>query len=187
LTARAEGALRHFFQHIVAADGFDDFFLGLVAVVFIVAVIVAVRSGMFGVFRRGGLAVLVLGLLVVVGIVGMRRVLERVRLMFVMPVLFFLVFAGFCRERLDGCRIGQGHRRQRLARVRLGAFFIGVVVLVVGMLMMVVVMMPGIVVMLRAGMVRFGVVDVAGFGVHAFGVRALVVVALFVTVFLAFI
>jgi len=33
LTARAEGALRHFFHDVVATDGFDDFFLGLVAFV----------------------------------------------------------------------------------------------------------------------------------------------------------
>ena len=36
LAARTEGALRHFFQHVVAADGFDDFFLGVVAVVLVV-------------------------------------------------------------------------------------------------------------------------------------------------------
>ena len=31
LAARTEGALRHFLQHVVAADGFDDFLFGVVA------------------------------------------------------------------------------------------------------------------------------------------------------------
>ena len=48
LAARTEGALRHFFQHVVAADGFDDFLFGVVVVFLIVVVLVALRlSGMF--------------------------------------------------------------------------------------------------------------------------------------------
>ena len=44
LAARTEGALRHFLQHVVAADGFDDFLFGIVAIVFfIVVLLVAFR------------------------------------------------------------------------------------------------------------------------------------------------
>ena len=85
-----------------------------------------------------------------------------------MRMLFFLVFAGFRRERLDGGRIGQRHRGQRLAGVRLGAL------LVVGMFVMVVVVMPGIIMMFRAGIVRLGVVDMTGVGVGVSGLRTLV-------------
>src|SRR6202045_4472933 len=132
LTARTEGALRHLFQHVVAADGFDDLFLGLVAFVFIV-------------------------------------------------VVFVPFFAGFCRGRLDGGRIGQGHRRQRLARVSLGAsvirvLVIRVIVFIVGMLMimlmMLVIMIPGIImVMLRIG-------AAIALGVLLFGRRVAFFVAL---------
>ena len=39
------GALRHFLQHVVAADGFDDFFLGVfLVVVFVVVLLVARRA-----------------------------------------------------------------------------------------------------------------------------------------------
>jgi hypothetical protein len=95
-----------------------------------------------------------------------------------MRVFFFLFLANFRRGRFDGGCIGQGHRRQRLARVGLGAFVARVIVLIVGMFMMVmivIVMMPGV------GMVMPGVVDVTVFGVGGLGVQALV----FVT-FLAF-
>ena len=44
LAARAEGALRHFLQHVVAADGFDDFLFGVLAVVLIVVAVVAFGS-----------------------------------------------------------------------------------------------------------------------------------------------
>src|SRR5207302_757067 len=43
----AEGALRHLFHNVVAADGFDDLFLGLIAVVFVVMAFVAKRRGAF--------------------------------------------------------------------------------------------------------------------------------------------
>ena len=45
LAARTEGALRHFFHDVVAADGFHDFLFGVVAVVlfFIVVVLIALR------------------------------------------------------------------------------------------------------------------------------------------------
>ncbi len=37
MTAGPESSLRHFLQHVLAADGFDDFFFGVLAFVFIVA------------------------------------------------------------------------------------------------------------------------------------------------------
>src|SRR5258708_20830256 len=81
LPARPEGALRHFFQDIVDANGFDDLFLGLVAVVFIVGAFVAKRcGGLLGVFRGGGLVAFVFGAAVfgVRGVVGMNGVFARV-------------------------------------------------------------------------------------------------------------
>jgi hypothetical protein len=56
LPAGAEGALGHFFQHVVAADGFNDFFLGLVAVI-VIAFVADRCGGMFGMLRGDGLAV----------------------------------------------------------------------------------------------------------------------------------
>ncbi|MDN5001963.1 hypothetical protein QY048_13830 [Bradyrhizobium sp. WYCCWR 12677] len=38
LAARTEGALRHFLEHVVTADGFDDFLLGFLAVFIILVV-----------------------------------------------------------------------------------------------------------------------------------------------------
>ena len=43
LAARTEGALRHLFHDVVAADGFDDFLFGVVAFVLIVVMLVAMR------------------------------------------------------------------------------------------------------------------------------------------------
>src|SRR6202045_4847727 len=182
LTARTEGALRHLFQHVVAADGFDDLFLGLVAFVFIVVVFVArPGGGLFALLRRGGLAGGVRGVLA--AMFGVRRLFAPIFLvaMLVMAVIFVRFFAGFCRGRLDGGRIGQGHRRQRLARVSLGAsvirvLVIRVIVFIVGMLMimlmMLVIMMPGIImVMLRIG-------AAIALGVLLFGRRVAFFVAL---------
>ena len=82
LTARTEGALRHLFHDVVAADGFDDFLLGLVAVVFIVVILVAMRGdGLSVVIRCGGLAAGVFGVLAAVfacRVVGMGGVFVRV-------------------------------------------------------------------------------------------------------------
>ena len=101
------------------------------------------------------------------GIVGMRGVLDRMRLIMVMMrMLFFIVLAGLRGERFDGGRIGQRHRRQRLACVRLGAFFIRVVVPV--MIMIVMFMMTGVI-MMSVTMMMFGIV-----GVFALAVRYLV-------------
>src|SRR5262249_40677819 len=54
LAARPERALRHFLQHVVTADGFDDFLLGIIlAVILVVRRLVAERhQGMLhGAFR----------------------------------------------------------------------------------------------------------------------------------------
>ena len=55
LTARTEGALRHFFHDVVAADGFDDFFFGLLAIVFIIVLCSSpcASARLFGVLRGG--------------------------------------------------------------------------------------------------------------------------------------
>jgi hypothetical protein len=53
LPARAEGALGHFFHDVVTADGLNDLFLGLVAVIFVVVeMLVAMRRGSVFVVRQ---------------------------------------------------------------------------------------------------------------------------------------
>jgi ABC-type enterochelin transport system permease subunit len=74
LTPGAEGALRHFLQDVVAADGFDDFFLGFLAfVLFIVGMLVALRNG--SMLRSGMIAV---GMFGARRVVGMGLIFERV-------------------------------------------------------------------------------------------------------------
>ena len=57
-----KGALRHLFQDVVAADGFDDFFLGFLAILFVVRDLIALwRDGRFimlGCGRSVGMTVL---------------------------------------------------------------------------------------------------------------------------------
>jgi hypothetical protein len=138
LTPRAEGALRHFLQDIVAADGFDDFFLGLFAFVLVIVVLlVALRGGgMVVVLRSGGIAIHVFGLR---RVVGMGSIFERVLLMGmnVMRVIFARFRIGRrircgCGGCLDGCRnrhIGLGFWRYGFVRG------MTVVVLIGGVLM----------------------------------------------------
>ena len=110
-------------------------------------------------------------------VVRISRVFECVRfMMFMMRVFFFLFFASFCRGRLDGGRIGQGYRRQRLAGVNLGALVLRVIVLIVGMFvaMPVFMIVTLMVMILGIGVVMFGVVRVTVFGVQAFQVFVVV-------------
>src|SRR5258708_6136236 len=76
-------------------------------------------------------------------------------------------------RRLDGSRIGKGHRRQRLARLNIAMVVIRVIVFIVSkftivrvlvMLMMVALMM------FRIGVMMFGVVGVIAFAVRVFRV-----------------
>jgi hypothetical protein len=120
LAARPEGALRHFFQHVVAADGFDDFFLGFVAiVVFIVMRVIALRSrrrqGVIGRYR------LVVGTLGTRRVFGMRCVFLRVLVVFVMGVGIMRVII------MHMTFVGVGLMRMSLVRVIL--VMIGVVVI----------------------------------------------------------
>ena len=79
---------------------------------------------------------------------------------------------------LEGGRVGQSHRRQRLAGVDMAVFVVGMFVLVVSMFvivrMPVMIVMPGIVMMLRIGLM-FGVarVGMAVFVVQVFRVALL--------------
>jgi len=107
LTARAEGALRHFFQDVVAADGFDDFFIGLVTLVFIVVGFVAMRA--YGIFRCSAIArgrFSVLAVSGVVCLIGMSRVLLGVWLAIIMRALSMSFRALLQRTRggVDGAR-----------------------------------------------------------------------------------
>jgi hypothetical protein len=159
LPARTEGALRHFFHDVVAADGFDDFLFGVVAIILVVVVLVAMQVGLFGCGRLA------------TGGFGRRRVIGMgqvfVRVFFVSPrvvrvifvrVIFVDVLAGlrFRRRsggRLGGGRIGQRHRRQRLARIDMAmlvmsVFVMGMIVCFMRMIVFVpiMIMMLGIVV-----------------------------------------
>ncbi|OIQ76201.1 hypothetical protein GALL_421230 [mine drainage metagenome] len=154
LTARAEGALGHFFQHVVAADGFDDFFFGLVAFVFIVVAFAAIRRGvLFG----GVFGMLPATVFSVRRVVGMGCVFACFFLVvsLVMSILVVSFRADGSLRRgsvcLDGSHIGCGHRLRHLTRMKMAVPAIG---MLVRMLLIVVIMMPGII------MVKFGVMAV---------------------------
>jgi hypothetical protein len=100
LAARTEGALRHFFHDVVAADGFHDFLFGVVAVVFfIIVMLIALRlSGMLVVGRGGVL---------LTGAFGARRVLGMsgvfFRVLGVDPLIMRVFFVDFFSGG-SGCR-----------------------------------------------------------------------------------
>ena len=100
LAARAEGALRHFLQHVVAADGFDDFLFGVLVVVFIVVVVVA-----FGRARRARRAetdgVAFAGVLDMRRVVGMGRVFVRVLVVVMLVMRVSSIARRVGRGRLD--------------------------------------------------------------------------------------
>jgi hypothetical protein len=75
LPARAERALRHFFQHVVAANGFDDFFLGFLAVIVVIIIgfIANRRRDQLGMIRCNGLSAGMFGVLTA-AVFGVRRV-----------------------------------------------------------------------------------------------------------------
>jgi len=122
---------------------------------------------MFGVIRGGVLGTGAFGVLTaaVFGarrVVGMGRVFPRALVMDMLITrgIFMSLVAG--RGCLEGGRVGQSHRRQRLTGVDM-VVFMDMIVLVVSMFvivrMPVMIVMPGIIMMLRIGMM-FGVVRV---------------------------
>ena len=170
LAARTEGAFRHLFHDVVAADGFDHFFLGLVAIVFVfVMLLVAMRrGGRFGVIRSGGLAIGAFG---VPRIVGMGSVFERVLgvtmlvvPVFVVPVFVVTVLGVFFMAFGAGRRIRRGIGRPDGCGVRqVGPEFGGSLA---GMNMAVIIIMGRVVVMLVRRLVTLMVV-IAGMAVVA--------------------
>ena len=119
-------------------------------------------------------------------VVGMGGVFARVLLMdmLIMRVIFACLCGVGGRGCLDGGRVGQSYRRQRLAGVDMavfvmGMFVMGMIVLVVSMFVIVrmlvmivmsgIVVMPGIAMMLCIGMM-FGVVRM---GMAVFAVQIL--------------
>jgi hypothetical protein len=196
LASRTEGAFRHLFHDVVAADGFNDFFLGIVALVFVVVIIVAIGGGgLFGAIR--GLAAGVFGMFnaAVFGagrIVGVGGVLARLFVaMFMMRMFVMPVFIVGLRDRkrvrgsFDGCRIrrvGSGFRGGRLDVVGMAVVIIVmrmfmVACMFVRMLMIVMVMVPGIVMVFSVRVVMLGLVRVGmtGFVVRVFRVFVVVV------------
>src|SRR5438132_1701701 len=118
---------------------------------------------MFGVFTAAGFAVRR-----VVGRCGVfAGVLLGVRIM-------RWRFVSFCRAirgsggRLDGSRIRQGHRRQRLARINIAIVVRSMIVLVVSMFMIVRVLV--MLMMLGIGVIMLGIVGAIAFAVQVFRV-----------------
>src|SRR5437763_3881638 len=71
LAARAERTFGHLFQHVVAANGFDDFFLGILAfIVIIVRLVADRRSNLLGLRRDGVLRARMFGIDCVIGVGG---------------------------------------------------------------------------------------------------------------------
>src|SRR3982074_1233079 len=105
------------------------------------------------------------------GVVGMGGVFFGVLLAgtLVMRVLF----TSFCRAvrrnggGLDPSRIGQGYRRQRLVRMRVGVLVMFMIVFVVSMFMIMPMFVMLLIMMLCIGMMMLGVMGVT---VIAFGV-----------------
>ncbi len=145
LAARAECAFRNFFQHVVAADGFDEFFLGIFLAV--VLVVFFARSGR-GLFAVTGFAGFLAGVRGMGGVIGVGAVFLR---------LLFGRALGLVRD-LDarlGCGEGYGFfhdGNDRLGRRRRGGLD-SRRRLVVGMLVIVMVVAIVSMVMLVHGMI----------------------------------
>ena len=183
LTARTEGALRHLLHDIVAADGFNHFLLGVLALVFIVMVFVAMRCrGLIGMIRSSGFAG---GRFPMRRVVGMCGVFARV--LFAGMLIMRGVFVGFRAGRL-GCRKRFGYRRGRrsglelrgsLARVRMvsiGMFMLMTMIFLRVIVMAVIVRMIVIMafmVMMVGGVMMIGTICVMMFGAMRFGFAVL--------------
>src|SRR6266704_3261935 len=99
-------------------------------------------------------------------LIGLDSLFVPIRfVMFIIRVRFAIRCSGGC---LDGSRIGQGHGRQRLARLNIAMLVISVIALIVNMFMIVRVLV--ILMMLRIGMMMFGLVGVIAFAVRMFRV-----------------
>ena len=94
-------------------------------------------------------------------------------LMFIMRARFVSSAVRRSGGRLDGSRIGQGHRRQRLARLDIAVLVIRVIAFIVGMFTIVrvlVMLMMVALMMFRIGVMMFGVAGVIAFAVQVFRV-----------------
>src|SRR5260370_4959411 len=163
LPARTAGALAHLLHDVAAANGFNDFLRGLSALVVIIMVPVAMRGGsLFGVIRRGGLAtgMLTAAVFGLRRVVGMGGVFARVLLvgMLIMGVLFGRRRIWSSGGGFDGCGIGQGHRRQRLACENIALLVMSMIVLIVRVFMTMFMMV--VIMMLCIRVVMFGLVRV---------------------------
>jgi hypothetical protein len=172
LAARAEGAFRHFLHHIVATDGFDDLFLGLIALVIFVKFFAVSRRMRFigwsglGFMGIGGMCSVFGGDFVPIGLaVGM--------MVFVRVVLVFAFLGSFLQRlgNIGDSGYGLGRRRFGDMLVALGLHVV-IMMMVVIMRMLVVVM----IVMMRRFIVMAGSLVVMGaimsvFSVMFVGVR----------------
>jgi len=179
LTARPEGALRHFFQDVVAADGFDQLFLGVFALVIVVVGFVARRGGDIAMMDQG-FAVMGFGVRRVVvmrGIALMAVLVVAVVVLAVVVLVVGVVAIGVCGldRRVRRTR-GLNFRRQHSGRDRLMGL-VGVIFMIVVLMIMMIGTLVRVLVMVMMRVmcaVMFGMRD----GVTAFGVDAVMVVAL---------
>jgi hypothetical protein len=137
LPARTERPLGDLFQHVIAADGFDDFFLGVLGFVVIVFVgFIALRLQGMLVLRQDGLRF--------VGrfdVIGVRRVVGVGGILLRMLFMHAVVMGVFSVRFGDGFRLGGGgcrdHGRNRLRFGGLCLARMGMVVIIVAMFMIV--------------------------------------------------
>src|SRR5205823_6156082 len=104
LAARAERAFRHFLQHVVATDGFDDFLFGVLGVVLIFMAVVAFGSRGEFVGRSKGVPF--------TGVLDMRRVVGMGRV-FALLFLVTLLVMGVFGMGVFGRRLGDGRFDRR--------------------------------------------------------------------------
>ena len=136
------GALRHFLQHVVAADGFDDFLFGVLAIVLIVVVVVAFGSAGEFVGRSNGVAFT--GVLDMRRVVGMGRVFACLFLV-MMLIMRVCVMSVFSRRR--GGRLDRRHGGDAGFQFRDRGFACGICPFVTTLRIVIVVMIVIVVIM----------------------------------------
>jgi hypothetical protein len=181
LAARAEGALRHFFQHVVAADGFDDFFLGVLAFVVLFGLLIADRDDKFALGRNGTFLARRFGRGYVVSIRGvfLRLLIMRLRVMARIVVEFGggrLVDGGGnrCFDRSRNRRLGLRFRYRRVTPGVIVAAIIMIMFMMIVVMIMFVIMVVMFMRVVRMSFVIMGFVIMGFVGLRIGAVFGLV-------------
>src|SRR5665213_2612075 len=168
LAARPEGALGHFLHDVVAADGLDDFFLGLLAIVLIVVRLFARRhGGLFGTIVSARLVMRRVGIPGMGGVFArMLGIVTVVMVMVVLAVIFAVLpvpmrVMGFRVERRRAGRLGRrfGHHGMERVGWRFAVMGVGMarIVMRVIVVMMIVVIVMAIMAQLGRLLIAMGV------------------------------